>query len=157
MLYGPVGLLAERGVNLDIVRFAADFLHTRVRGLDEGRHELRDGIYAIVKQYAPGDAATKRFETHVRYADVQFVLEGGETVLVAPREGLAVVEDRLAGDDVRFHAEPPPESIREVKLLGGDGFLLLLPEDAHKPECHCGFASGRKCIVKIPVGLLLGR
>lgn len=132
---------------------AVRFLAKEAAGLEDGRHELADGVYAVIKHYQPGPAAEKRFETHRDHADVQYVIEGGESIRTAPAEGLPVVEDRIDTDDVRFHAEPDETRIRDYHLDPGE-FLLLLPEDAHKPECIHGSASGRKAIVKIPMRLL---
>lgn len=129
------------------------FLKENAATLPSGRHELEDGVFVVAKEYEPGDAATKRFETHVKYADVQYVVSGGEVIFVAPLGDLAVVEDRLDTDDIRFHADPNNETVTACDVAAGD-YLLLLPDDAHKPECSRGIPSCQKCIAKIPVELL---
>lgn len=146
----------EFGDAPEIVGKLAEYLRDNAAALPEGRHDLWDGMFVVVKKYEPGDAGGKRFETHIRYADLQYVDQGGEEIHVTPLADLAVTEDRLEEDDVRFHESPEQEAIRKFRLGPGD-FLLLMPEDAHKPECWCGVDSGRKCIVKIPVRLLAGR
>ncbi len=141
--------LAGDGVLARVLRFLKD----NSADLRDGRHDLEDGVFVVVKEYKPGDAASKRFETHVKYADVQYVAAGGENILVAPADGLAVTEDRLEADDIRFHAEPEASAVVTHAVGEGD-YLLLLPADAHKPECDRGMDFCRKCIAKIPVGLL---
>lgn len=154
MLYGD----SKQNLDIDqgVVNKAIRFLVEAASALADGRHELGDGMFAELKKYRPAPTAERRFESHVRHADVQCVLAGEEIVQVTPLADLAVVEDRLAANDVRFHEEPTGGVIREYRL-GPGSFLLLLPEDAHKPECFCGISEGRKAIVKIPVPLLFGR
>lgn len=152
MLYGNVKTYDVIGDSAALTRVLI-FLRDQAADLEDGTHDLQGGITVVAKEYEPGDRTTKRFETHVKYADVQYVVSGGESILVAPLDGLATVEDRLEADDVRFHAEPDPAAITEYEMGEGD-FLLLLPEDAHKPECSRGIARCRKCIAKIPVELL---
>lgn len=153
MLYGIAEHAIDPHLNRAALERALRFLVGEAAALPDGRHELGEGIYVAIKRYRPGPAADKRFETHVEHADIQYVIEGGETIYTAPLSGLAVTEDLLATDDVRFHAEPPAGSALEFHLRPGS-FLLLLPEDAHKPECFCGFSEGRKAIAKIPMALL---
>lgn len=153
MLFGNIG---TPGIvdGKETLSHVLHFLRDNAANLRDGRHDLRDGIFVVAKCCEPGEASAKRFETHVKYADVQYVVSGGENILVAPLDGLATVEDRLEADDVRFHAEPAEADVATYTLRAGD-FLLLLPEDAHKPECTCGIAVCRKCIAKIPMELLL--
>lgn len=154
MLYGDSkqSLAVDHGVVNKAIRFLVEV----APALPDGRRELGDGMFAELKKYRPVPAAERRFETHIRYADVQCVLAGAEIVQVTPLADLGVVEDRLAAADVRFHQEPAADAVWEYRLAPGS-FLLLLPEDAHKPECFCGILEGRKAIVKILVSLLLGR
>jgi uncharacterized protein, YhcH/YjgK/YiaL family len=152
MLFGNMKTYDAIGDSAAVTRVLI-FLRDMATELADGRHDLRDGIHILAKEYEPGDAAAKRFETHAKYADVQYMVSGGESVFVAPREGLTIVENRLDSDDVRFHAEPDPAAVSEFRLGEGD-FLILLPGDAHKAECSIGIARCRKCIAKIPVELL---
>lgn len=149
MLFGN----AEPVFNDAALRKALEFLRERGPTLADGRHEMTDGMFAMVSTGVPGDPAGKLFETHVKYADLQYGLEGGERILVVPAEGMAVVDDRLEESDIRFHAEPGGGLVHDFTLTPG-AFLLLLPEDAHKPGCYAGFAECRKAVVKMPVGML---
>lgn len=154
MLFGNPRQMAGSGLDRDVLDAAVRFAVEAAARLEDGEHRLGDGMYATVKAYRPGPEADKRFESHVKYADLQCVLDGGEVILAAPAAGLAIVEDDLAAKDIRFHAEPAAELVSRFRLFPRD-VLLLLPEDAHKPECFCGVATGRKAIVKIPVSLLM--
>ena len=155
MLYGNINEALGLHLNHEVFNRIFQFLAKVTPELPDGRHELGDGIYAAIKHYQPGEAATKRHESHIKYADIQCVFEGGEIVYVTPRADLPITEDRLEKSDVCFHPDPPAGAVvHEFRLLPGS-FLYLPPEDAHKPECLCGFAEGRKTVVKIPMSLLL--
>ena len=155
MLYGITSQAIDPRLNREVFDRALHFLHKVAAALPDGRHELGDGIHVIIKHYQPQEAAVRRYESHIAYADIQYVFEGGEIIYVTPSTGLPVSEDRLAADDARFHIDPLAGSpVREFHLLPGS-YLYLPPEDAHKAECLCGFAEGRKAIVKIPMTLLL--
>lgn len=154
MLYAGLELFKGNFSNCAALCAAARFVLDTAPGLPDGRHDIADGMFADVKRYSPAPAGERRYETHVKYVDLQAVLAGSEIVYCHPLgEGMAVTEDRLAGNDVRFHADPAPGAEVALRLRPGL-FLLLFPADAHKPECFDGVAACRKVIVKIPVGLL---
>jgi YhcH/YjgK/YiaL family protein len=81
-------------------------------------------------------------------------LEGREILYTQPlSKGAETTEDHLADRDVRFHDRLSDADGMPLTLRPGL-FALLLPGDAHKPECFDGVKNCRKAIVKIPVGLL---
>ena len=154
MLYGLAKDIAKLRMDRPPLERAIRFLTEEVALLPDGRHDLDDGVYVNVTRYSPGKPETRRFESHVEYADVQCVVEGGEIMHVAPASGLEVVEDRLAEKDMRYHADPPAGRSLPFSLLPGY-VLILLPEDAHKGGYPCGFDEVRKALAKIPMKLLL--
>ncbi len=153
MLYGNLDV--KERLFSPVLASAMEFLQQTAPGLPEGRHELGQGMYAVISAYSPSEAKDKLFETHIRHADLQYLIAGGEAIIVTPLAGLATVEDRLAADDIRFHAEPEQARITSISMRAGD-YMLLMPDDAHKPACNDGFSHCRKCVVKIPVDLLIG-
>ncbi len=150
MLYGDVWVGIVGGAAGEALRFVRD----AAAGLADGRHELGDGMYAEIRQYRPAPAGEKRYESHARYIDVQCVLEGEEGIYVRPVAGLEVGEDLLRDRDVVFYRDPAPGGEEQLFVMTPGKFLLLPPEDAHKPECLTRFAEGRKVVCKIPVALL---
>jgi len=99
--------------------------------LGSGRVEIDgDRLFALVQAYTPGPAAEGRFETHRRYADIQFVAKGREMIGCAPADQLEVESPYDPEKDVAFYALPKAFS----KLALDDGcFAVFYPEDAHMP------------------------
>lgn len=112
----------------------------------DGRYELDgDDLFALVQRYDTAPGAEKRFESHRRFADIQFVAAGRERILHAPVEGLEEETPYDGATDVRFFRDPAASS--SLLLAAGD-FAILFPDDAHKPGCMAG---GREAVLKVVV------
>lgn len=132
-------------------RFAAAFAFLRsgaYRGLPAGRHQVRgDEVVALVQEYETADASGKRWESHRKYADIQFVESGEEIIGWTRTESLSIVEDAFADKDIAFYA--PAGAHARVRLEPGM-FAVFLPADAHMPGCSADFpAKVRKIVMKV--------
>lgn len=118
--------------------------------LPDGRHPiLGDDVFALVSTYDTGPSAEKRFETHVRHVDLQYVAEGHERILHAPADALEVDTPYDDAADVAFYAEPPFAS---SLLMRPGGLAIFFPGDAHKPGCMAGGRhTVRKVVVKVRI------
>ncbi len=150
MRYGNIG--AQRAYDGAYSRFqlAFDFLRRDdLAGLPEGWIELGDGVRASVQHYTTSPDRELLFETHERFFDVQYLVEGLEFVGVCAREGLEIQTPYEAGSDVAFYRDPPLAG--RVLLRPGD-YVVLAPEDAHKPRCAAAEPMAvKKIVVKVPV------
>ncbi len=132
-------------------RIAFDFLKRKdLAELPVGWIELGEGVRASVQRYDSFGWDENRFETHEKYFDVQYVIEGMEYCGVCKREELgpvAVTYDEA--NDIEFYEEPVHSG--KVFLNAGD-FIVLAPEDAHKPRCAVDKPMPiKKIVVKVPV------
>lgn len=116
----------------------------------DGRQEL-DGerLYALVQRYVTRPAGEKRWESHRRYLDVQYLVAGRERIDHAP---LAMLQGATAYDeakDVIHYAGPAGES-SALCLEAGD-FAAFFPEDGHRPGVTADgpAAEVRKVVVKV--------
>lgn len=113
-------------------RTAVEFLQrTCLDELKTGRFEI-DGsnVYAIVSD-KDLDVVPTDWEMHNKYADIQFVISGCESIGYYPR--------------MKLETEPVfPEGKDGVTMKGVDGvfhelndgdFMILLPQDVHLPNC----------------------
>lgn len=115
-----------------------------------GRYPI-DGedVFALVDGYETGPATAKRFESHLRYLDIQHLASGRERILHAPAESLRVETPYDRERDIAFYHDPPASS--SFLLLPGD-FAILFPSDGHKPGCMAGGREAvRKVVVKVRV------
>lgn len=117
--------------------------------LSSGWYDLGEGVRASVQRYVTSPAEELSFETHEHFYDVQYVVEGQEYMGVASRDGLKVKTPYDADNDVTFYEDPDLPG--QVLLRKGE-YIILAPEDAHKPRCAAGEpAPVVKIVVKVPV------
>lgn len=132
-------------------KVAFDFLKRKdLAELPLGWIELEEGVRASVQRYTSFTWNENRFETHEKYFDVQYVIEGQEMCGVCSRSQLGPVAVPYDdGNDITFYEEP--KHYGTVFLDAGD-FIVLGPEDAHKPRCATETQMTiRKIVVKVPV------
>ena len=133
-------------------RVAAGFDYLTAFDLDTpiGRH-LIDGedLFAVVQEYETSPATEKRFESHLRYIDIQYLVSGRERMLYAPAETLHVETPYNDEKDVAFYQDPPVSS--SFLVLPGQ-FALFYPADGHKPGVMAGGRDAvRKIVLKVRV------
>lgn len=114
----------------------------------EGRTEIDgDKVFCMIQSYEARPRKGQQFEAHRKYADIQMVLDGEESILWAPADTLKVsvpYED----DAVLYDLTSAPT---ELVLTPGI-FCVFFPPDAHAPGLqHNAPSNIRKAIVKIRV------
>ncbi len=129
---------------------AFDFLRREDLGrLPEGWLELEHGVRASVQRYVTSPAAELDFETHEKYFDVQYMVDGMEQVGIADARDLVNKIPYDPENDIAFFHDP--EASGAALLRAGD-FVVLSPQDAHKPRCAAGAPMAvNKIVVKVPV------
>ena len=107
---------------------------------------VADGVVARPARYVPHAPDPARFEFHRRFADVQFVAEGEERVLVAPLAETRAAAPFDEAADVGFGSAEGGA----VRLRAGE-FLVLFPHEAHQPgvAAETGAGKVRKIVVKV--------
>jgi len=128
--------------------------------LTEGRISIDgDDIYALVQAYETEAREKRSYETHRRYADIQLVLAGRETIVyrqfgagtvLAP--GLAPLEALSDYNEAKDAASWRLAGGIDVVLEAGE-FAVFFPQDAHAPKVASPTPSPvRKVVVKVRVG-----
>jgi len=109
---------------------------------------------AMVVSYQTRSAETAAFEAHRKYADIQAVLSGEETLEWAPLEGLELRDRYNEGKDIEFHKRIDGTGVPLILRPGL--FTLLLPQDAHAPQLHVGDTPNKvkKIVIKLDIDLL---
>lgn len=117
--------------------------------IPDGSYEIADGLRAIVQSYDTAPGAEKRFESHRRHIDIQYVASGRERILHAATDSLGVDTPYSDDADIEFHQDPGASS--SILLHAGD-FVILYPHDAHKPGCMAGASDPvKKVVVKVRI------
>ena len=113
-----------------------------------GRYEctsLPEGrVYALVQEGQTQPLEKGLIEAHRKYADVQIMLDGGETVYYADIRGLAEVVPYK--DDIAFY-----ENAGQPLAVTKGMFYVALPQDGHMPCRHLNGCPGnyKKIVLKI--------
>lgn len=128
---------------------------------EPGRVELGSGVYALVQRYRAHDPRTRRYESHLRYIDIQCPLAVGERMFVRLAGGAdAPGVLRTPGPDAPYDGEKdvamytlPDEGATALDVLPGT-VAVFFPSDLHKPCCVLDGevdAEVLKVVVKVPV------
>lgn len=98
-----------------------------------GHYDL-DGerCFALVQSYETVPETEKDFESHERYIDLQYIVEGSEKMLWSQREHLSLKSSPDKEKDVAFYAGG--ETACSVVVREGE-FVVFYPQEAHKPGC----------------------
>lgn len=113
-----------------------------------GRHEVGNGIYALVQEYVTKERAETVCESHRIYLDLQYMVRGSEIVEVQPLEGLQAVQPYEQAKDAALYEDKPGWRLR----LSAGMAAVFFPHDAHRPCLADGETMPvRKIVVKIPV------
>ena len=139
----------------DAEAFLKDLL--AVPDLSLGRHD-RDpkdpgALYANVQTYRTRPFSDGVFEAHRNYIDLQFVVDGEETICFPAGSGHKTLTERTpyqADGDYALFELPPEENCTRLVLRAGD-FAVFFPGEAHAPGLQTagGASDVRKIVVKI--------
>ncbi len=134
---------------------AVSFLESVNQECPDGIYDI-DGrdVYADVSTYSTVAPGAALMEAHRKYADIQIVLSGAETVHASPLASLKARDAYSELKDVVFF-DPPDSPAVEIALLPGS-FTAFFPEDAHMPRLNRGCEAGKvkKIVFKIKCELL---
>ena len=135
------------GLQPEIIEGLKTLRDTDFAKTEDGHYELDgDRLYMNVMT-AELKEFNDRPESHKKYIDIQYVIDGREDIGVAPTDELGEpVEANPDGDIWFYHGNT-------VKLrLEGSRFIVLFPQDAHAPCISVdGAKSVRKAVVKVEV------
>ena len=153
-----IGLYKGISAALDV---ALDYIAAAKMPLENGSTLLEHGVKAIVSSYLTKEVNPKGYEAHLKYADVQFLVDGAEYIRCCPLEFLEPATEYDAASDCRFYADDlsfrPTEGRGEISpavsfRLGGGYFAVVFPDDAHIPQLAAGTpAEVKKIVMKVPV------
>ena len=116
--------------------------------LEDGKYEIDgDRIFANVQSYETKDDAP--YEAHKKYIDIQYMINGEESVGVVDYNDCVTAEVYNDEKDVEFL-----ECIKNdfYQVLRKGEFLIFYPQDVHKPSLKIdNNKSVKKVIVKVMI------
>ncbi len=108
-------------------------------------------VYGMLQSYeTKTPRETVPFEGHRKYIDIQYVIEGKETIYWMPMSGLTPTTPYDDAKDIWF-CQFTREGSTPVVLSAGQ-LIVLFPEDAHAPMHSAGAPTHvRKIVIKVAV------
>ena len=107
-----------------------------------------DNVFINLSAYTNKNVNDCLFESHKKYIDIQFVIDGSEIIDVCDTDTLKATDDRLDTDDIAFYENT--DDFSRAHLTEGL-FVVLFPGEAHRP-CVAPDGKGvkvRKAVAKI--------
>ena len=152
MITGNIRTLKKNALLGDLI---LDYLREIEKAIPAFAHKVKlplaDGAYIAMSEIALGAKDGKEFEAHEKFIDLQYVIEGTETIYVGALSRMSAVSRPYNPEkDMTFYlGEGDPITLKE-----GD-FAIFFPEDAHMGAI--GEGKAKKAIVKIPLSLVMGK
>jgi YhcH/YjgK/YiaL family protein len=112
-----------------------------------------DNMFALVQSNKPEPRAQRKAETHAKYIDVQYLVQGAEIIGYSDiKYGAEVLENLLAQKDAIFYKTVINES--ELVLTQGM-YGIFFPWDIHRPSCLLDrYSEVKKVVLKIKLSEL---
>ncbi|MBQ3210024.1 MAG: YhcH/YjgK/YiaL family protein [Oscillospiraceae bacterium] len=130
------------------LELAFDFLRKHSESpFPAGRYDLDgDNVYAMVSGYETQPYENIAYESHRSYIDVQYVRSGREYLYWALMDDSTVKVPYDEKGDVCFF----PDMEGTALPLDKGSFIVLYPEDIHKPRCIAGCPTQvEKVVIKV--------
>jgi YhcH/YjgK/YiaL family protein len=126
-------------------------LHSDFAHIPDGRYEvIGSHNFAIVQSYTTKPPEKGRWEAHRKYADIQYMLNGGEKMGVAPLERMNVEQAYDGERDLEFFTLDDARGTAQVVAVEQGSFAIFLPHDVHMPTLMIDRPAGvRKVVVKV--------
>lgn len=127
---------------------AFQFLKTAdLKNLPVGTQELEGKhLFVSVSEYQGKNRADALYESHRKYIDIQYVIEGKEIIGRTSLDKVKVVEPYNEEKDIAFYEYDGGDYMEATP----QNFFIFLPDDAHRPSISAGDSSMvKKLVVKI--------
>ena len=127
---------------------AFHFLKTaNLKELPLGKQELEgEHVFVIVQQYFGKAKPDALYESHKKYIDIQYVIEGEEIMGLTTLDKVTAKEPYNEGKDIAFYDFDGGDYLKATP----ENFFLFFPEDAHRPSIAVSDSIRiKKIVVKI--------
>jgi YhcH/YjgK/YiaL family protein len=131
-------------------RIAKGFDYLRTTDLDSlpsGKHDIDgDTIFALVQEYQTKPIAECKLESHKKYIDIQYVIQGEEMMGITTQNNQTILEQNLEKDYTFY--EGTTSLVRVSKGM----FTIFFPDDLHQPCVQTETISEvKKVVIKVMI------
>lgn len=130
MIFDTITNFAQYGAIIPhqqkIIQFINDVIDKKVNMESEKIEIDGDAVYALINRYKTIEANV--WEAHKKYIDIQWMINGNESILFANSQNLTVTKPYDdAGDYMLLEGDG------DKLTLSADKFAVFFPQDAHQP------------------------
>ena len=121
---------------------------TDLKTVENGKYEIDgENLYANVQEYTTKDDG--KYEAHRKYIDIQYLISGTEKVGVCDLSFCSTTDKYNPETDLEFLNSSKKD---EWQILNEGEFLILFPNDAHKPSIKAEQnTTVKKVVVKVGI------
>lgn len=122
--------------------------NTNFNDLPMGKHEIEgNDLFVIFKEYQTKQVDGNLLESHLKYIDVQYIVDGVEQMGVTMHTGQEPEKEYDAVDDYVLFDEP-----YDVITVTKGMFAIFFPDDIHMPDITTGVPSQvKKAVIKVKI------
>lgn len=130
----------------NVPKEALDFLAKASKDTECGKYVFSDDCFINVITVDTTEEATKMMEAHVKFVDVQYLLDGEEKIYYTDKAPLELGQEYDEKKDRSFYKWTNAD---EVSYQAGEG-VVLYPNEAHLPGCAVVKSQTiKKAVIKI--------
>jgi YhcH/YjgK/YiaL family protein len=116
----------------------------------EGKHEVEGSkLFYLVQKYSTKPRNEGQLEAHKKYIDIQYVLDGQESIFVENLSACKLASAYNENDEAAIY--DVPKSFSDIYLSKGM-FCILFPQDGHLP-CRTAVSESKvhKIVFKVAI------
>lgn len=132
-------------INERIAKGFAFLRNTDLDAIASGKHGIEgDTIFALVQEYQTKPLNECKLESHKRYIDIQYMIQGEELMGVTIKNNQLVVEQNDEKDYTFY------EGTTSLVLVAQGMFTIFFPDDIHQPCVQVQSAAAvKKVVIKV--------
>jgi YhcH/YjgK/YiaL family protein len=118
--------------------------------LEAKRYDLDgDNLFVMINEYTTKNSGEVDFEAHIKYIDIQHIVQGSELIGLAPLSSqVSIIQDFNSTKDIGFYSF----KTTKMHLADPSGFFIFFPDDAHKPGVSVNENTlVRKVVIKVKI------
>jgi YhcH/YjgK/YiaL family protein len=137
-----------QGIHPGIDKALAYIKKTNFSDLPMGKHEIEgDDVFVIFKEYKTKKIDGNLLESHLKYIDVQYIVEGVEQMGVTMRADQEPKKAYDIEDDYMLF-----DAAYDIITVKSGMFAIFFPDDIHMPDMTTGEPSHvKKAVIKVKI------
>lgn len=122
--------------------------NTNFNDLPMGKHEIEgNDLFVIFKEYQTKQVDGNLLESHLKYIDVQYIVDGVEQMGITMHTGQEPEKKYDTIDDYMLFDEP-----YDIITVAKGMFAIFFPDDIHMPDITTGVPSQvKKAVIKVKI------